>query len=65
MTNEEAVKRVNEIKRIKDDDESAHAMEDELYADFIKDISKQNSETGKIAKTILKTKRISFARWYA
>lgn len=63
MNLENIKKRIKKIKNIQDDDEVAHRMEDDLYTNFIKYVSKRRDKIGIMAKEILKTKRIDFARW--
>lgn len=47
------------------DDERAHGMEDELYSDFIRFISEGSSHESELAKEILRSKSLNFARWCA
>jgi len=47
------------------DDESAHSLEDRLYTDFVKFVAKRNDKIGMIARKVLESKRIKFARWCA
>ena len=48
------------------DPEVAHGLEDNLYETFIKSIAKDGPDNlKKIAKKILKTKKIDFPRWCA
>jgi len=57
-----------EIKAIADiaaDDESAHSREDRLRAWFIWSLSQRTDEIGELAKLILTTDKIDFARWCA
>lgn len=66
MNVEECKKRVDFIREIAWDDESAHGNEDQLHHDFIQHIA--NSEYGELsemAKEILKTDDIDFERWCA
>ena len=54
------------IQNIRDssgDYEVAHSMEDGLYRDFIKDIAERNDHIGELAKLVLSTKKIEFARY--
>jgi hypothetical protein len=63
MTLEEAGERVREIEARIDDDEVAHSMEDDLYADFIKSIIRgKNNKLARIAQEVLKTKELNFDR---
>ena len=66
MTLEEVKSCVEEIENEKGDDEEAHCEEDRLYENFIKHVaSAGNDELKEMAVEILKTKDISFSRWYA
>lgn len=66
MNLQDIQKRVQEIKDISGDDEVAHAMEDDLYVAFVKFVSENGSpELSEMAKEVLKTENIDFARWYA
>lgn len=65
MIAEDAKKRIDEIRSRRSDDASAHPMEDELYHDFIREVSLRKDELGKIARIILKSEKIKFKRWYS
>ena len=66
MTIEDAKTRVQAIKDIAGDDEVAHGTEDHLYQQFIEDIANgQTEDIQEIAKIILTTEDIDFARWCA
>ena len=66
MKIEEAKEMVEKIAGYADDDETAHAMEDELYHDFITYVSNGGKkDLQKIAKIIKKTEGFDFARWVA
>lgn len=59
----EAIKRVQQIRDISSDDESAHGKEDALYFDFVKHVSEHgNKALREMAAEILKTEEINFAR---
>lgn len=49
------------------DDEQQHAAEDKLYAEFVRYCAEGHNQfhIGKLAKEILKTKHMKFARWCA
>lgn len=66
MTLEEIKRRLKKIKNSYDD-EVQHADEDTLYHDFVKYVSTYESspELQEMAKEILKTEDMEFARWYA
>lgn len=68
MTLEEIKKRIQDIKYISDDDEMAHAAEDELMRDFICYVAGMTDEDNNLpdkAFEILKTQNIDFCRWCA
>lgn len=57
---------VKEIRRISGDDEMAHAMEDNLYANLLTSISQGACEDPAVcAAEALKTQDINFQRWCA
>lgn len=65
MKAKEAKERVEEIEDIKTDDEAAHSAEDSLHRDFIIHVAKRKDAIGNIARIILTTDKIDFARWCA
>ena len=72
MTQETIKQRIEEIKRISHDDEVAHSMEDELREDFIRYVENCDnfgtdypSPIPYMAKLVLSTNEIKFARWCA
>jgi len=58
-----------EVARIAamDDDEGQHSAEDDLYERFVRYCAEGHNQfhIGKLAKEILKTKDLKFARWCA
>jgi hypothetical protein len=69
--NEEITKRLDLIKNT-NDDEAQHDMEDELYAYFIRIVSKleeseelSKPELSELAKLVLTSQNIEFYRWCA
>ena len=56
---------IAQICEIRGDDERAHSREDLLYQEFVKYIAKRKDYLGKMAREILKTQKIDFARWCA
>jgi len=59
---------VRELKKMRDDDESAHSFEDELRGSVLKDIASgkySKKECQEFAREVLKTSKIDFARWCA
>jgi hypothetical protein len=65
MTKEDALKAVEEIRAESDDDEMAHIDEDNLHLEFIAFVAERTDRLGALAKIILSTKDIKFARWCA
>tara|TARA_R110000737_G_C14623309_1_gene494003 strand:+ start:10056 stop:10259 length:204 start_codon:yes stop_codon:yes gene_type:complete len=67
MNRNEIIMRINDIKELRGDDESAHSLEDELYYDFIEYLSTACVPllVREKAKLILTTKKINFSRWCA
>ena len=63
----EIEKRVKDIEECIDDYETAHGMEDDLFADFIKHVAHSlvDENLSEMAKAVLKTKKISFPRYCA
>ena len=57
--------RIKEIKEEAWDNEKAHWDEDNLYFIVLKEIAKGHPDAQKLAKEVLKTKKINFVRWYA
>lgn len=71
MTVEEVIARVEEIRKIRGDDEMAHVYEDRLFSDVLHFIAEDSRRDGfrteyvDLAREALKTQEIHFARWYA
>ena len=67
MINIEEIKQsVQDIYEMREDDESAHSMEDSLYQEFINHIVEtDNGALGDMAREVLKTREIEFKRWCA
>lgn len=69
LTLQEAIDYVKEIDMIKNNDESAHSREDDLYSEFIKKLSlglySDINEVIAISQEIIKTENIDFCRWYS
>ena len=66
MTLEEIRAEVARIDHIKGDDESAHSMEDGLMERFIMHVAEHGpADLAEMAREVLKTGDISFARWCA
>ncbi len=62
LTVEEVKERVRQIKLMQKDYESAHAYEDQLYSDVLR----QHARDGcALAKEALKTKKLTFPRYCA
>ena len=57
---------LNYLNDIKDDNESAHGFEDSMYVAFVQYIADEyKGELAKMAKELLKSHDIDFARWYS
>ena len=66
MDIEEIKSEVARIDAMKDDDESAHSAEDNLYEKFVIYVSRNGPiELAEMAREILKTGDIKFCRWCA
>ncbi|MEK5308355.1 hypothetical protein [Bacillus sp. FSL M8-0326] len=67
MTADDVRKRVEDIRREAEaeDDETAHGMEDDLYAEVLKAIANGADSPEKLAAEALKTEKIEFYRWYS
>jgi hypothetical protein len=64
MTEDEVWKRVEEIRRLANDDEAAHSAEDRLYVDVMQSIADGSCEDpSACAAAALKTLEIDFERW--
>lgn len=61
----EADRWVTAIQDRAGDYEVAHSMEDSLHRAALKVIAAGYDEPRKLAKIVLKTRRIEFSRWYA
>ena len=64
IMNLELIKKyLNQIERCKSDNETAHALEDEMHKDFVTFVAKNGTpELKKMAKEILKSNKINFKR---
>lgn len=62
MTVEEVQQRLTIIRRTADDDEQAHALEDELHQDVLKYFAATGNS---VAAEALKSLDIEFSRWCA
>lgn len=68
MTTKVIQQRINAIREMAGDDESAHAAEDSLYLEFIKYVASLGgvySDLANKAKLLHQTQNIKFARWCA
>ena len=66
MKPEDVRARVEEIRKVVRDCETAHGMEDHLYVDILKAISAGECEDAKACATIaLEVDNMDFTRWYA
>ena len=68
ITKETAIEKIEYIKSLVFDEESAHIVEDTLYLDFIKCIANNMyniEEAIEIANVIKTVEDIEFERWYS
>ncbi|WP_433701746.1 hypothetical protein [Nocardiopsis sp. CA-288880] len=65
MTPQDIRDRVARIEANRDDDETAHSMEDDLYTDVLKAIAGGAPNATELAREALRTVDIDFARWCA
>ncbi|UNY40688.1 hypothetical protein KLEB271_gp63 [Bacillus phage vB_BauS_KLEB27-1] len=67
MTVDDVRKRVEVIRNEAEaaDNETAHSMEDELYAEVLKAIANGADNPEKLAAEALETEKIEFYRWYS
>lgn len=66
MTLQQINERVQMIRTIKDDDETAHIEEDQLQEDFIRYVASLGDQSlAEKARAVLETKNIRFSRWHA
>ena len=65
MTAKEVLKRIGALKKIADDDEAAHNVEDQLYTAVLTAIAAGSGDAQALAKAALKSKLVSFHRWCA
>lgn len=67
MNLKEIKARIDDIREVAGDDETAHAREDELYADFIAFVAENPMSRGLAdkAKLVLSTRDLKFERWCA
>lgn len=69
MTLQQVKQRLAEIERLKDDDETAHILEDNLFYSFVNSIQqgkyKTMQEVVEVANEVMKVKEIEFERWFA
>jgi hypothetical protein len=65
MTPEQVQQGVERIRKMQDDDESAHSAEDGLREQVLEAIAAGAPDAVTLAKEVLKTSEIHFARWCA
>ena len=65
MTVDEIQVRIKDIESRRDDDETAHSMEDSLWCDVLQAIADGHENPSEIARLALTTSKIDFARWCA
>lgn len=61
----EVKERIEGIKEVVYDDETAHILEDNLYHDFVEYVAQEKGKAARIARLILTTDKIEFCRWCA
>ena len=64
MTTGDIENRVNSIAVCCWDNEVAHSLEDKLHQDVLREIAKQRTRAGGLARAALKTLDIDYDRWY-
>jgi hypothetical protein len=62
---EEIQKMIDDIKHEATDDERAHSDEDTLRKNFIAFVGERKDKLGEMARLVLTTDNIDFARWCA
>lgn len=65
MTIAEITQALDEIERSRDDDETAHVLQDRLYGRVLQAIADGARRPAALAAEALKAREIQFARWYA
>lgn len=66
MTTDEIRSRVEKIRDMADDDESAHCAEDRLWQEVLEAIANGTAtDPAACAEVALETRDIDFSRWYA
>lgn len=65
MTEKELASRINKIRDMANDDESAHAAEDGLREEVLRVIAEGADNAKELAALVLTTSDISFSRWCA
>ena len=62
---EEVIDLVEAVERIQDDDESAHALEDDIWEAVLRAIAEGADDAKGLAAAALKTQDFGFSRWCA
>ncbi len=65
MTLVHITERVDALRDMVRDPESAHAAEDKLYHDFVHSLSHRGDHIGQKARELLSSETIAFPRWCA
>lgn len=65
MTPNDVKKLVAEIDYNRNNNETAHRMEDELYTNVLRVIAVGSPNAQKLAQEALRAKKILFTRWYS
>jgi hypothetical protein len=65
MTKKEILTAIQKIKDERDDDEMQHVYEDNLRNSFIEFVAERKDKLGQLARLVLSTNKLDFARWCA
>ena len=65
MTKKEILTAIQKIKDERDDDEMQHIYEDNLRNSFIEFVAERKDKLGQLARLVLSTNKLDFARWCA
>jgi hypothetical protein len=65
MTKKEILTAIQKIKDQRDDDEMQHIYEDNLRNSFIEFVAERKDKLGQLARLVLSTNKLDFARWCA
>ena len=65
MTKKEILTAIQKIKDERDDDEMQQVYEDNLRNSFIEFVAERKDKLGQLARLVLSTNKLDFARWCA